>query len=264
VLVSCSKGILNGTLETVDQLLHRVLPPEARGRLAFMSGPSFAKEVRGAGAGAWAAVGALDEALHEALHGGLSPPMRIGGLHGLARPAWATQQWHNTTWVRARPQPGPRPAPPRLTLRRRWRRACPRWSQSRRATRRWQRRCRCAARRGRRMRAGGGACRRMRALLLLSCPLLYRVTPRRARPRAAPAGAAERAILPELPHDRRDGCAPGSAPQPGRARMLVAVWGMQRSPCATPTFDTHPPCRHRARRRAQERARDRVRHQRRA
>jgi hypothetical protein len=51
VLVSCSKGILNGTLETVDQLLHRVLPAEVHGRLAFMSGPSFAKEVRSTGRG---------------------------------------------------------------------------------------------------------------------------------------------------------------------------------------------------------------------
>jgi hypothetical protein len=46
VVVSCSKGILNGTLETVEQLLQRVLPEEAHARLAFLSGPSFAKEVR--------------------------------------------------------------------------------------------------------------------------------------------------------------------------------------------------------------------------
>ncbi|GBF98875.1 hypothetical protein Rsub_11479 [Raphidocelis subcapitata] len=45
VLVSCSKGILNGTMETVEQLLRRVLPEEVHARLAFLSGPSFAKEV---------------------------------------------------------------------------------------------------------------------------------------------------------------------------------------------------------------------------
>ncbi|KAI8477205.1 MAG: NAD-dependent glycerol-3-phosphate dehydrogenase [Monoraphidium minutum] len=45
ILVSCAKGILNGTLETAEQLLHRVLPEEHHPRLAFLSGPSFAKEV---------------------------------------------------------------------------------------------------------------------------------------------------------------------------------------------------------------------------
>lgn len=49
IVVSCSKGILNGTLETVEELLLRVLPPPARARLAFLSGPSFAKEARGGG-----------------------------------------------------------------------------------------------------------------------------------------------------------------------------------------------------------------------
>jgi glycerol-3-phosphate dehydrogenase (NAD(P)+) len=46
IVVSCSKGILNGTLETVEQLLLRVLPASVHPRLAFLSGPSFAKEVR--------------------------------------------------------------------------------------------------------------------------------------------------------------------------------------------------------------------------
>jgi len=46
IIISCSKGILNGTLETVEELLQRVLPAAAHPRLAFLSGPSFAKEVR--------------------------------------------------------------------------------------------------------------------------------------------------------------------------------------------------------------------------
>lgn len=45
ILVSCSKGILNDTLETVDDILHRVLPVEFHQNLAYLSGPSFAKEV---------------------------------------------------------------------------------------------------------------------------------------------------------------------------------------------------------------------------
>mmetsp|Transcript_18321 Transcript_18321/g.51328 ORF Transcript_18321/g.51328 Transcript_18321/m.51328 type:complete len:376 (-) Transcript_18321:65-1192(-) len=45
IMVSCTKGILNDTLETVDEILHRVLPPPFHGRLAFLSGPSFAAEV---------------------------------------------------------------------------------------------------------------------------------------------------------------------------------------------------------------------------
>ena len=45
VLVSCSKGIENETLETVDEILERVLPRRLHGNLAYLSGPSFAKEV---------------------------------------------------------------------------------------------------------------------------------------------------------------------------------------------------------------------------
>ena len=45
ILVSCTKGILNDTLETVNQILVRVLPPALHERLAFLSGPSFAAEV---------------------------------------------------------------------------------------------------------------------------------------------------------------------------------------------------------------------------
>ncbi|KAK9846407.1 hypothetical protein WJX81_003265 [Elliptochloris bilobata] len=45
ILVSCTKGIVNDTLETVNQILMRVLPPALHERLAFLSGPSFAAEV---------------------------------------------------------------------------------------------------------------------------------------------------------------------------------------------------------------------------
>lgn len=45
ILVSCTKGIVNDSLETVNQVLERVLPPAFHSRLAFLSGPSFAAEV---------------------------------------------------------------------------------------------------------------------------------------------------------------------------------------------------------------------------
>jgi glycerol-3-phosphate dehydrogenase (NAD(P)+) len=43
ILVSCTKGILNDTLETPDKIIRR-LHPDFR-NVAFLSGPSFAKEV---------------------------------------------------------------------------------------------------------------------------------------------------------------------------------------------------------------------------
>ena len=43
ILVSCTKGILNDSLETPQQILSRVLP--AARNLAYLSGPSFAAEV---------------------------------------------------------------------------------------------------------------------------------------------------------------------------------------------------------------------------
>jgi len=45
VLVSCTKGILNDTLETVNEILERVLPTAFHPRLSYLSGPSFAIEV---------------------------------------------------------------------------------------------------------------------------------------------------------------------------------------------------------------------------
>ena len=38
ILVSCTKGILQETLETVDDVLERVLSPEVEPHLAFLSG----------------------------------------------------------------------------------------------------------------------------------------------------------------------------------------------------------------------------------
>lgn len=45
ILVSCTKGILNDTLETPAEILEGVLPPSLTSRLAYLSGPSFAAEV---------------------------------------------------------------------------------------------------------------------------------------------------------------------------------------------------------------------------
>jgi glycerol-3-phosphate dehydrogenase (NAD(P)+) len=44
-VVSASKGIENESLATMDEVLKEVLPPSLGARLAFLSGPSFAKEV---------------------------------------------------------------------------------------------------------------------------------------------------------------------------------------------------------------------------
>lgn len=45
IIVSCTKGILNDSLETTHQILHRVLPEQQHSQLAYLSGPSFAAEV---------------------------------------------------------------------------------------------------------------------------------------------------------------------------------------------------------------------------
>lgn len=45
LVVSASKGIENDTLMTMSEVLGEVLPPSCRDRLAFLSGPSFAREV---------------------------------------------------------------------------------------------------------------------------------------------------------------------------------------------------------------------------
>jgi glycerol-3-phosphate dehydrogenase (NAD(P)+) len=45
LIVSASKGIENETLQTMDEVLKEVLPGKLGARLAFLSGPSFAREV---------------------------------------------------------------------------------------------------------------------------------------------------------------------------------------------------------------------------
>jgi glycerol-3-phosphate dehydrogenase (NAD(P)+) len=45
LIVSAAKGIENGTLLTMSQVLREMLPPACHQRLAVISGPSFAKEV---------------------------------------------------------------------------------------------------------------------------------------------------------------------------------------------------------------------------
>ncbi len=45
IVISASKGIENESLETMDEVLKAVLPGRVGARLAFLSGPSFAKEV---------------------------------------------------------------------------------------------------------------------------------------------------------------------------------------------------------------------------
>jgi glycerol-3-phosphate dehydrogenase (NAD(P)+) len=44
-VVSATKGIENESLMFMDEVLHEELPPASRGHLAFLSGPSFAKEL---------------------------------------------------------------------------------------------------------------------------------------------------------------------------------------------------------------------------
>jgi glycerol-3-phosphate dehydrogenase (NAD(P)+) len=44
-IVSATKGIENESLMFMDEVLHEELPPHAREHLAFLSGPSFAKEL---------------------------------------------------------------------------------------------------------------------------------------------------------------------------------------------------------------------------
>ena len=59
--MSCTKGILNDTLETVDRILERLLPAAFHPRIAFLSGPSFAAEARRLWRGLQSALGAQEE-----------------------------------------------------------------------------------------------------------------------------------------------------------------------------------------------------------
>jgi len=73
ILVSCTKGILNDTLETPNEILARVLPEELHGRLAYLSGPSFAAEVA-AGLPTVVTIAAADDAVAARAQALLSAP----------------------------------------------------------------------------------------------------------------------------------------------------------------------------------------------
>lgn len=45
IILNCTKGIENETLLTMSELLLEILPPSNHNQLAFLSGPSFAREV---------------------------------------------------------------------------------------------------------------------------------------------------------------------------------------------------------------------------
>lgn len=45
IVLNCTKGIENETLLTMSELLHEILPSPNRNKLAYLSGPSFAREV---------------------------------------------------------------------------------------------------------------------------------------------------------------------------------------------------------------------------
>lgn len=72
-LLCASKGIEQGTLLTMDEVLREVLPAHLHGRLCFLAGPSFAKEVaQGLPTAVVVASGntAAADLAAEALHGG--------------------------------------------------------------------------------------------------------------------------------------------------------------------------------------------------
>lgn len=70
-IVSCSKGIDNESLETVNEIFERVLPRRFHLSLAYLSGPSFAAEVA-AGSPTAVTIAALDRKLAHHLQKELS------------------------------------------------------------------------------------------------------------------------------------------------------------------------------------------------
>ncbi len=73
VVCCASKGIENGTLMTMHEVLVDVLPTQLHGRLCALAGPSFAREVAADAPTAVVVAGHDDVATHlvaEALHGG--------------------------------------------------------------------------------------------------------------------------------------------------------------------------------------------------
>ncbi|GLI62470.1 hypothetical protein VaNZ11_005101 [Volvox africanus] len=73
VMLSCSKGISLASLETVEELLEGLVPPQFRSRLAYLSGPSFAAEVA-AGQPTAVTVAAKDDQLAARVQALLSNP----------------------------------------------------------------------------------------------------------------------------------------------------------------------------------------------
>jgi glycerol-3-phosphate dehydrogenase (NAD(P)+) len=66
VVISASKGIERGSLQTMAEVLGEVLPPGPAARLAFLSGPSFAAEVA-RGLATAVTVASTDEAIARAV-----------------------------------------------------------------------------------------------------------------------------------------------------------------------------------------------------
>lgn len=71
ILVSCSKGIDNTSLETVNEIFERVLPRRLHLSLAYLSGPSFAAEVA-AGLPTAVTIASLDRRLARVVQAELS------------------------------------------------------------------------------------------------------------------------------------------------------------------------------------------------
>jgi glycerol-3-phosphate dehydrogenase (NAD(P)+) len=77
IIVNASKGIEQGTLATVDHIYRDVLPPAVSRRAAFLSGPTFAKELA-LGLPAAIVVGSHDRASGEAVQEAFAiPTLRV-------------------------------------------------------------------------------------------------------------------------------------------------------------------------------------------
>lgn len=74
IIVSCAKGISIDTLQTVNELLEGALPPALHPRLAYLSGPSFAKEVA-QGCPTAVTIASVDDAVAERAQVLLSSPI---------------------------------------------------------------------------------------------------------------------------------------------------------------------------------------------
>lgn len=67
-ILSCTKGIENGTLMMVSQIFEENLPPERHHLLTYLAGPSFAREVAGRMPTAVTIAGKDDEVAHRVQH----------------------------------------------------------------------------------------------------------------------------------------------------------------------------------------------------